>query len=457
LLAGTLGAAFLGIGQVFLELARFSRVDSFFAFLLALSAILAHEAERPRGLGRSLGLSALSGVALAGAMLTKSPLLAIVLHVASIGGYYIVDLVKERPWERLREPAPLTILRRFVAPPASVPPILACALFACWLVPFKASLTPAEWDAVWNQFCFENTERAVTGSDKPHPFWFYVPQLLLRAAPGSLFAFILVRHEDPEVRSTHRFAQCWWVFPFIVLSIATGKNARYLLPCLPGIAVAAALNWCALTASSERVAVLIDRGVAWIALVFAVIGAATAPVAVALLAPEVLGDTCCLAILGAGTAAFSWRATRGRGGVWPLLLAFFTIEAMWNVVLLPSPPFEKPRTLVKHLAKALPDDVKLNELVYYVPPTQIAKGESRQRRTRTLLSIYRDEPDLPLLALSQEELFRELSVSERRRGLLDGPAWDSLAPVASSLVVDRVLSVPLSRGEERYRLVRRAR
>jgi 4-amino-4-deoxy-L-arabinose transferase-like glycosyltransferase len=448
-------AAFLAVGQVFLELARISRVDSVFAFLLAVSVLASYEAEK-KPLGRNLYLSAVSGVALAGAMLAKSPLLALVLHLASVGGFYIADLAVERPWQRLREPAPLTILRRFLAPAASLPPILACGLFAVWFVPFRASLTPAEWTAVWNQFLYENTDRAVSGSDKPQPFWFYVPGVLFRAAPGSIFALLFWRQDD-KTRPLARFAQSWWFFPFLVLSIASGKQGRYILPCLPGLAVAGALGWERFAASedprvrgTERLLAVILAGAGGLA-------ALALPIASAVALPEVLGDACWLALVCAVVSFLALVAAKQRGLLAPLLLAVFVGEAAWNVVLLPSSSIERPRAVVKTLAAELPADLKLEDLVVFQIPKQGNEGETRQRRLRILLSLYRDDRALPLVATTPEQLLEELGRSPRRRALVDAANWPGLAAISSELAVEHEWPLSADRPDERFRLVRRAR
>lgn len=460
--AATLAAAFLAAGQIFVELARVSRVDSFFAFLLAASVLLSHEAERRR-LSARLAFSAASGVALAGAMLTKSPLLAMVLHLASIGGYYLVDLALTRPWRDLREAAPLAVLRRYLGPPASVPPVLACVLFACWFIPFKGSLTPAEWDSVVRQFIFENTDRAVTGSDKPQPFWYYVPALLGRAFPGSVLAFLYVRHKDAGDRALHRFATCWWLFPLLVLSIATGKQPRYILPCLPGIAIAGALNWRALASSESPWVARVERGLAWFVFAVTAVGAAGLPIGMALRVPEVLGDACWLAVVSFATAALAYRVATRPGAspgltasaLAPLLLAIFVGQAAWNVVIQPSSLVEKNRVVVKHLANVLPADLRLENLVLF-QLTDKKTGESRLRKTRILLSIYRNEP-LPRVAASPAELLAELTARGDRRALVDARAWADLAPIASALAVEHDWHLPVEKGDDHFRLVRRAR
>src|SRR5207249_5000975 len=100
-------------------------------------------------------LSVVSGLALAGAMLTKSPVLALALHLGAIGGFYAIDLALETPWRELRESPWRVCLRRYLAPPASIPPIVACLVFGLWLVPFKHSISQAEWDLVVHQFKYE--------------------------------------------------------------------------------------------------------------------------------------------------------------------------------------------------------------------------------------------------------------------------------------------------------------
>ena len=447
-LAAAVAAGFLADGQVFLELARISRVDAVFAFLLAVSVVLAYEAKG--SLGRTLLLSTVSGTALAGAMLTKSPLLGLVLHLASVGGFYIVDLAVERPWEKLREPAALHILRRFLAPPASLPPILGCALFCIWFLPFKAAITPAEWLLVKNQFIFENIKRGQDGADKPQPFWFYVPGVLFRAAPGSLFALLWIKNRDPEERALHRFAQSWWFFPFLVLSIASGKQGRYILPCLPGLAVAGALNWSRLAASEAAWAVSGARGLGLVLGVAGAVATVALPVASAIFLPEVLGDACWLAALCGVVAVLGWRTDGVRAVVAPLLLAVFVVEAGYNVVLLPAPTIEGPRVFVKKLAERLPPDLRVEDIVIF----EGRKGETRQRKIRILLSFYRDARSFPVIATTPEKFLDELAASESRRGLVDAANWDGLAPVASALVSEPI-AVEGENGDV-FRLVRRA-
>ncbi len=455
--AAAVAAGFLADGQVFLELARISRVDAVFAFLLAVSVVLSHEARG--GLRKTLLLSILSGVALAGAMLTKSPLLGLVLHLASVGGFYIVDLAVERPWEKLREPAALHILRRFLAPPASLPPILGCALFCIWFLPFKAAITPAEWLLVKNQFIFENTERAISGSDKPQPPWFYVPGVLFRAAPGSLFALLWIKNRSggsgrsPDIeddRALHRFAQSWWFFPFLVLSIAHGKQGRYILPCLPGLAVAGALNWSRLAASEAAWAVSGARGLGLVLGVAGAVATLALPVASAIFLPEVLGDACWLAALCGVVGVLGWRTDGVRAVVAPLLLAVFVVEAGYNVVLLPAPTIEGPRVFVKKLAERLPPDLRVEDIVIF----EGRKGETRQRKIRILLSFYRDARSFPVIATTPEKFLDELAASESRRGLVDAANWDGLAPVASALVSEPI-AIEGENGDV-FRLVRRA-
>jgi len=452
----TVAAAFLALGQIFLELARLSRVDSTFALLLAVAAILSYEAQG-RAVGKQLLLSALSGAALAGAMLAKSPLLAVVLHLAATGGFYIVDLGLSRPWERLEEPAPLNILRRYLAPPASLPPILAGCLFALWFFPFKGALSPVEWEAVKHQFIFENIERGSSGADKPQPFWFYVPGVLFRSAPGSLFALLsyaLVKDEREGERPVLRFAQAWWFFPFLVLSIASGKQARYLLPVLPGLAVAGALGFERFARSTEPWAARARLALAWTLGIAGALAALVLPIVASRLLPDVLGDACFYSVLCAVIALLGFTAVKDGSFLPALLLAFFVGESAFNVSVLPSPTIDRRRSIVKRLSEKLPQDLRLDDLVILQPPA--SQGETRQRRLRILLSLYRDELAFARMTSDAKTFLDELSASPGRRGLVDGETWAETAPIASSLSVEHDWTLEAEKGSERFRLVRRS-
>ncbi|MBI3723261.1 phospholipid carrier-dependent glycosyltransferase, partial [bacterium] len=260
---GTAAAGFLATGQLFLEIGRQSRVDSLFAFFLAASVVLAHEAERGK-LARSLGLGVASGVALGLAALTKTPL-AIALHMSVVGAWAALDTALERPW-RARPGSPAAfeyakrLALRLLGPGVWLPPIVAGLVYGAWFLPFWRSLTESEQAEWWHQFRYENTDRIKGESDKPKPFYFYVPRLLVQCAPGSLLAlalphavFLRVRRDEAKDETRFSaFASVWWIVPFLTFSIARGKDVRYLLPCLPGLAVAAGEAWRIVEESAQR-------------------------------------------------------------------------------------------------------------------------------------------------------------------------------------------------------------
>jgi 4-amino-4-deoxy-L-arabinose transferase-like glycosyltransferase/Icc-related predicted phosphoesterase len=453
--------AFLAVGQLFLELARLSRVDALFAFLVTVSVLLAHEAERTT-LKRGLWLSVSSGVALALAMLAKSPLLALVLHLAAIGGFYGFDLAVEKPWQGKR--AWLVCLKRYLAPPASVPPILACLLFAIWLVPFYRSITPEEWDRVWHQFMFENVERGLTGSDKKETILFYLPRLLGQAAPSSLLAILLLVplrslvSPDPEARRFQRFAQCWWLFPFIVLSVAQGKQARYLLPLLPGLAVAAAEAWELVATGRDRWTAHLERFLTWALVGVGGVAAVALPIAALLWASDMVVAAFCLAAGAAAVAVLAYRgaaSSTGRGALVPLLLACFLAEVGFNVVYLPSPGYDGSHAPLKKLAQMIPASRHMGDIVIYQPPKQGNDGEQRQRKIRFLLSIYRDDPKVMVVATTPEEFLQKLDGPDKR-GLVEEGYWQKdLRALQGSLEIELPMPVEIDRAPETFLLVRR--
>jgi 4-amino-4-deoxy-L-arabinose transferase-like glycosyltransferase len=455
--AAALAAAFLASGQLFLELARFSRVDSVFAFLLTLSVLFAHAAEEER-LARQLALSIASGVALGLAALAKSPLLAVVLHLGAVGAWIVVDglLGEVPPGESRARRLVIRLLRN----PASLPPLIAIVVFATWFLPFWNAISAAERLDVTKQFLFENVRRGIgDGADKPKALWFYVPRLLSQCAPSSLFALALFILNDVRAsavaRATRRFASAWWIAPFAILSVARGKDARYLLPCLPGLAIAAAEVATSVTASDGRGARLFRSWVASLAWKAAALAALGLPIAAALAAPELLGDAFWLAAGAGATACFGFAVAREpetRRFLLPVFLLLFLGEAGWNVLYQPSPSYDVPRSPLRALARTLPSELRLCDLVLFQPPRP--DDSDRQRRTRILLSIYREDA-LPLVARDPKEFMTQLA-PEERRGLLRLPDFrEELAPVAQGLEVEQEIRPSGEKHEEAYLLVRK--
>lgn len=87
----------------------------------------------------------------------------------------------------------------------------------------------------WNYFFWiEHVQRFASSSKAQHgkPFWFYIPVLIPGALPWTFIAPGLIRGRiSLPVQPLYRFALCWLVFPFLLLSVAQGKLQTYILPC----------------------------------------------------------------------------------------------------------------------------------------------------------------------------------------------------------------------------------
>ncbi|MCX6357294.1 MAG: glycosyltransferase family 39 protein, partial [Candidatus Aureabacteria bacterium] len=87
-------------------------------------------------------------------------------------------------------------------------------------------------------------------ADHAEPPWYYLPLLFEILAPWVIFLppalYRLFRPCDAERRmdAGRQFLLAVIVVPFVLLSIASGKRQLYLLPLMPGFAIAIAI-WCA--------------------------------------------------------------------------------------------------------------------------------------------------------------------------------------------------------------------
>ncbi len=89
---------------------------------------------------------------------------------------------------------------------------------------------------------YHNVERALgSGALRSHPWWFYLPRLVIDMMPWSLlFPIVLVgcwrrRREDTDTEAGFGFI--WLALIALVLSFAQFKRADYLLPAYPGAAL----------------------------------------------------------------------------------------------------------------------------------------------------------------------------------------------------------------------------
>jgi len=94
----------------------------------------------------------------------------------------------------------------------------------------------------WHYFFWtEHIHRLVSGKggQHPQPFWFFIPCLLGGAFPWTFLLPAVIsglrstRFKDP----LFRYATCWFLLPFLLLSTSHGKLITYILPCFPPLAV----------------------------------------------------------------------------------------------------------------------------------------------------------------------------------------------------------------------------
>ena len=153
--------------------------------------------------------------AAAAAFLIKGPA-ALPLLIAFLGGAAVADprnvLAKLRP------------ARGFVA---AVLPLIAWSFYVWWRVPGAG--------AIWRS---ETLGRFGPNGAHPEPVWFFLPVLLIGAAPAT---FWLTSKTNKVHRATLFMLGQWLVFvPLLLFSLQRGKLMSYLAPVVP---------WCCLLAT----------------------------------------------------------------------------------------------------------------------------------------------------------------------------------------------------------------
>jgi 4-amino-4-deoxy-L-arabinose transferase len=96
----------------------------------------------------------------------------------------------------------------------------------------------------WRYFFWvEHVQRFFSPTSRqqhPEPVWFFIPVILLGLIPWTFVipAAIKGLRDKNENTTLLRFALCWLIFPFIMLSLSRGKLATYILPLYPPMAIA---------------------------------------------------------------------------------------------------------------------------------------------------------------------------------------------------------------------------
>ena len=144
--------------------------------------------------------------------------------------------------------------------------VIGAAIALCWALPAAARGGPEfGLDMLWNQ----TANRMVRAFAHARPPWWYLLVLPIALAPWSLWlgAWTAMGRLRAEMDPGLRFCLAWIVPGFALLSLVSGKQAHYLLPLLPGIALMLAR----LLGPAPRVT---QRNVLPVALGFAAVGIA---------------------------------------------------------------------------------------------------------------------------------------------------------------------------------------
>jgi 4-amino-4-deoxy-L-arabinose transferase-like glycosyltransferase len=115
--------------------------------------------------------------------------------------------------------------------------VMVGALIAlAWALPAADAGGEAYRAAIlWGQ----TANRLVTSFAHAHPFWWYLPWLLVLFAPWFLLPWLWtgLRQTWQQRDSGQRLCVTWLVAVFVLLSLVSGKQAKYLLPVLPAFAL----------------------------------------------------------------------------------------------------------------------------------------------------------------------------------------------------------------------------
>jgi 4-amino-4-deoxy-L-arabinose transferase-like glycosyltransferase len=188
--------------------------------LVVLATVLAMTGLELAGRGRTSGWL-LCGVAIGAGALSKGPVILLhVLPVALLAPLWL-DAQTRPAWRAW-----------YVGLLASV--AAGAAIGLAWAVPAAIAGGEAYAQAIlWGQ----TAERLVDSFAHAQPWWWYLPWLPLLAAPWILLPW-LWRHLWRRPRDAgERFCLVWLLAVIALASVVSGKQAKYLLPVLPAIAL----------------------------------------------------------------------------------------------------------------------------------------------------------------------------------------------------------------------------
>jgi len=217
--AGLLGAAILLTCGLSFAIGVFAVLDSAFALFVTASLVsfyAAHRSETRRR--KNLWLSSF-GVSCGLAFLTKG-LLAFALVAVVIIPFLVWERRSRDLWKI---------------------PWIPMAMAAIVALPWYMAIAIREPD-FWNYFFWiEHIKRyafADSQPQHPQPFWYFLPVLVAGALPWtSLFPAAAAGLWKCLQVSHIRFAICWFLFPFLFVSVSEGELSTYILPCFAPLAI----------------------------------------------------------------------------------------------------------------------------------------------------------------------------------------------------------------------------
>jgi len=197
----------------------FSVLDGMLAAFLTMAMTAFYfAAESPRGSFRERSFLTLFGIGCGLAFLTKG-FLAFAVPVVIIVPYMI--------WSgRWRDLFPMSI----------IPMIAAVVVCLPWAIAVHHKAPD-----YWNYFFWQEHVKRFMAKDAQHqaPVWTYLAAFPVAAIPWSALIPAAVMGMDRSLRQTplFRYALCWFVFPLLFFSAASGKLLTYILPCFAPFAI----------------------------------------------------------------------------------------------------------------------------------------------------------------------------------------------------------------------------
>jgi 4-amino-4-deoxy-L-arabinose transferase-like glycosyltransferase len=164
----------------------------------------------------------LTGVAIGLGLLAKGPVILLHLLPVVLLAPLWLPPTAQRGW------------RWYAASMASV--TMGAAIALAWALPAAQAGGAAYREAIfWGQ----TAERMVDSFAHAHPFWWYLPWLLVLFAPWIWLPWLwrAARHAWQQPDYGMRFCLVWLLGVFILLSLVSGKQLKYLLPLWPAFAL----------------------------------------------------------------------------------------------------------------------------------------------------------------------------------------------------------------------------